>query len=107
MNAEAWGRTGRRLASNPRTYHPRRWRIAPRRELELHDGDVVILCEIGRNQAARYRLRIHPEAHQDLVFSSFTQAAVEGELLAGRLGAWLMLLEDDVPSLLADRRRHR
>lgn len=81
-------------------------RIAPRRELQLHDGDVVIVREIVGTQGARYRLRIHPEAHRDLVFSSFAQAAVEGELLATRLVTRLMLVEDDVPSLLSDQRQH-
>ena len=88
-------------------------RIVPRRYWQLEDGDVVIVRElVPRVNPApitspvqwRYTLRVHPEPAWHQRFSSFATAASEGEQLASERGARLMLVEDDLPTLLANYR---
>jgi hypothetical protein len=88
-------------------------RLVSRKSVVLQAGDVVIIRDalpsLRKTPTNRWRYRLvqHFSVKAHRSFDTFQHAALEGELLAGRLGARLIYIEDDVPALLNDYRKAR
>ena len=103
----------RRLAPSEATAEAME-RIAPRRQLGLEKGDVVITRErvprVNPKSAVkepqwRYRVARHPDPHDAHVFNSFAHAASYAEQWAGDRRLRIIYVDDGMPSLIADYRR--
>ena len=88
-------------------------RIAGRRALSIDPGDVVLSREpiprvntnpLTRETQWRFRVCVQGTPNSSQFFTSFTHAASRGEELAIAKRTRLVLVEDDIPSLLADYR---
>ena len=88
-------------------------RIAGRKQLIIARGDVVVTREplpkvntnpLTREQQWRFRVCVEGVAGSSQFFSNFAYAASRGEELATAKRARLLLVEDYIPSLLADYR---
>ena len=88
-------------------------RIAGRRALLIARGDVVVSREplpkvnprpLTQHPQWRFRVCIQGVPRSSQFFTSFTHAASHGEELATAKHTRLVLVEDDIPSLLADYR---
>jgi hypothetical protein len=88
-------------------------RIAGRRALTIARGDVVLSREplpkvntnpMTREPQWRFRVCIQGAAGSSQFFMSFTHAASRAEELATTKRTRLVLVEDDIPTLLADYR---
>ena len=88
-------------------------RIAGRRALTIARGDVVLSREplpkvntnpMTREPQWRFRVYIQGAAGSSQFFTSFTHAAPRAEELATTKRTRLVLVEDDIPTLLADYR---
>ena len=88
-------------------------RVVSRRQLQPEDGDVVITRERvpllnPRSQFPqpwRYRVVVRGELGERPTFTSFPHAALEAEQIASERAARVIIIEDDVPTVLADYRR--
>ena len=87
-------------------------RVSPR--LRVQRGDIVLIRELlprvnprpmSREPQWRYRVCVEGERGSSQFFTSFATAAARAEDLSAERSARLMFVEDDVVSLLADRRR--
>ena len=88
-------------------------RIAGRKQLIIARGDVVVSREplpkvnttpLSREPQWRFRVCIQGEHRSSSFFSSFTHAASRGDELATAKRTRFLLVEDDIPTLLADYR---
>ena len=88
-------------------------RIAGRKQLIIDRGDVVIsrepLPKVNTNPMTRerqwqFRVCIQGVPHSSQFFTSFTHAALRGDELATAQRARLLLVEDEIPLMLADYR---
>jgi hypothetical protein len=89
-------------------------RIAGRRALSVARGDVVVSREplpkvntnpMTREPQWRFRVCIQGLPGSSQFFTSFTHAASRAEELATAERTRLVLVEDEIPSLLADYRQ--
>jgi hypothetical protein len=88
-------------------------RVVSRRQLYPEDGDVVITRErvpclnpfAQFPQPWRYRVVVRGEIGERPTFTSFPHAASEAEQIASQRAARVIIIEDDVPTVLADYRR--
>ena len=88
-------------------------RVVSRRQFQPVDGDVVIRRErVPRlnpraqfPQPWRYRVVVRGEMGERPTFTSFPHAASEAEQIASQRAARVIIIEDEVPIVLADYRR--
>jgi hypothetical protein len=90
-------------------------RIAGRKQLVIDRGDVVVSREplpkvntnpLSREQQWRFRVCIQGVRQSTQFFTSFAPAASRADELATEKRARLLLVEDDIPMLLADYRKN-
>ena len=90
-------------------------RIAAKRQLQVRHGDVLIVRELVPRVSVpklvterqwRFRVYVYPDRSEGHTFNSFQHAASEAEHMGVQTNSRVIYIEDDVPGLMNDYRRH-